>query len=49
MRAVFAVISLALSNYIYQWMQVDPNWDQALDRSFFQLVGIWIYVMVWKG
>lgn len=42
------IIALAAGNFFYQWMQVDPNWVTAAERSYFQTMAILFYMAYLK-
>ena len=47
MRALGAIASLSLANYIYQCL-TGHRWDVAFERSFFQATGVLIYAFIWE-
>ena len=42
MKYVPLGIGLMIGNFLYQAFQTNPNWEQAADRSFFQLAALLI-------
>ena len=49
MKALLAISALAVGNFLYQLLLDQPNWLEALDRSFFQAIAIGLYVWIWEG
>lgn len=39
-------IGLVLSNYIFQYFMLEPNWDDAFERSFFQGSALFIVYVI---
>lgn len=43
--------SVMAGNFLSQWIQVEPIWAIAVERSFFQVIGILSYMAcmwTWK-
>lgn len=42
-NALMAAFAFAAGNFSYQWMQADPSWIAAVDRSVFQAVALLLF------
>lgn len=48
MISVISFITASMAaNFAYQWMQDDPIWIAAIERSYFQSIAVIIYWLVW--
>lgn len=42
------VLALVLVNFGYQWIQDVPNWDLAVERTWFQALAILLAWLAWR-
>ena len=48
MKAIFAILALAVGNFLYQLIQAEPNWFVAVERSWFQAWAVGFYALIWR-
>lgn len=46
MKALTVFFWLALSGFIYQWMQAEPNYVTAVERAYFTGVALFNYWII---
>ncbi len=44
--AILSILSLGIGNYFYQYVQDEPNWSSAGERTFFQIVAILVFCII---
>jgi len=48
MHAFFLALALIFSNFLFQAMK-NKQWKVAIERSFFQIVALILFVVTFKG
>ena len=46
--AILSILALAAGNYFYQNVQDEPNWSSATERTFFQIVAILVFCLIYS-
>ena len=50
LQIAIVIIALVFGNFLYQVWRMDPNYWQASERSFFQIVAVFVvWLVVLRG